>query len=198
MYRNLTRQEKTQVHRAFSRWGVYEALADKPLLVQDSSDIINNNRNYYQGNVVASAALKTIYLATPEIEYIAVNTQPSLAGLAIGHLKKQFMPTMAGADLFARLAQNNNNDKNNNNKFYVTVNENAEKLVLYGRDVMGESIVSASEQLNQNDLVILLNTKNEAIGIGKTRFSGKLILRNGKVTITTLVDAGYYLRDEGR
>ena len=82
------------------------------------------------------------------------------------------------------------------NKFYVTVNENAEKLILYGRDVMGESIIYASEELNENELVILLNQRQEALGIGKTRFSGKRVLHTGKVTITTLEDAGSYLRDE--
>jgi ribosome biogenesis protein Nip4 len=77
------------------------------------------------------------------------------------------------------------------------VTETSAQLVLYGRDVMGESIVAASQELKENDLVILLNTKHEAIGIGRTRFVGQSLLQNGKVAITTLADAGYYLRDEG-
>jgi predicted RNA-binding protein (TIGR00451 family) len=77
------------------------------------------------------------------------------------------------------------------------VNENAEKLVLYGRDIMGDSIVSASEALDENELVIITNEKREAIGVGRTRFAGKSILAKGRITITTLADAGQYLRDEG-
>ena len=169
-YRKLTRQEKTQVNRAFDRWAVYEALVNKTALMYDSGDF------------------KMVYLMTSELDSITVKLQPRLAGLAIGRLKKQFVPTMAGADLFARQGQKN--------KFYVTVNENAEKLILYGRDVMGESIIYASEELNENELVILLNQRQEAVGIGKTRFSGKRVLHTGKVTITTLADAGSYLRDE--
>jgi len=126
---------------------------------------------------------------TCEIESIVVNSQPHTAGLVLGQLKKQFTPSMSGADLFARLGKRN--------RFYVTVNENAEKLVLYGRDVLGESIVEAPEELEENDLVIILNTRHEAIGIGRTRFVGTALLQKGKATITTLVDAGYYLRDEG-
>jgi len=123
-----------------------------------------------------------------ELEVIA-RMQPYHMGLAIGELKKQFVPSMAGADLFARSGKRN--------EFYIILNENAEKLVLYGRDIMGESIVDASDTLNENELVILLNSRLEAIGIGRTRFAGRSILQKGKVTVTTLNDAGYYLREEG-
>jgi predicted RNA-binding protein (TIGR00451 family) len=171
LYRKPTREEKTQINRALDRWGAFEAMAGKALLVHENDE------------------LKTVCLVPQELEATIVKMQPHLAGLAIGLLKKQFLPSMSGADLFARLGKKN--------MFYVTVNENAEKLVLYGRDVMGESIVEASEELKENDLVIILNTKNEAIGIGRTRFAGRSLLQKGKAAITTLADAGYYLRDEG-
>jgi ribosome biogenesis protein Nip4 len=100
------------------------------------------------------------------------------------------MPSMQGADLFARVGRRN--------EYYVTVNKNSEQLVLYGRDVMGDSIVEASDsRLGENEVVILLNAKKEAIGIGRTRFGGKSLLQKGKITVTTLADAGYYLRGEG-
>jgi 60S ribosome subunit biogenesis protein NIP7 len=171
LYRKPTRGEKTQIKRALDRWGAFEALSGKALLVQENGE------------------LETVCLVPQELEAIILEMQPHLAGLALGKLKKQFVPSMSGADLFARLGKRN--------RFYVTVNENAEKLVLYGRDVMGESIVEASEELEENDLVIILNTKHEAIGIGRTRFEGRSLLQKGKVAITTLADAGYYLRDEG-
>jgi len=50
--------------------------------------------------------------------------------------------------------------------------------------------------LDENELVIILNSRLEAIGIGRTRFAGKSLLNKGKITITTVSDAGYYLRDE--
>ena len=118
-----------------------------------------------------------------------MHMQPSFAGLAIGELKKQFVPSMAGADLFARFGKTN--------EFYVTVNDNAEKLVLYGRDIMGDSIMEADGTLAENELVIVLNKNREAIGIGRTRFVGKLLLQKGRITVTTVADAGYYLREEG-
>lgn len=131
---------------------------------------------------------KMVCLVPGELEAIA-EMQPYIMGLAIGKLKKQFVPTMAGADLFARSGKRN--------EFYVTVNENAEKLVLYGRDVMGQSIVGASDMLDENELVIILNERQEAIGIGMTRFAGRSLLQKGRITMKTVADAGYYLREEG-
>jgi ribosome biogenesis protein Nip4 len=77
------------------------------------------------------------------------------------------------------------------------VSEKAENLVLYGRDVMGESIVAASNALDENELVIVLNTGFEAIAVGRTRFEGTLLFQKGRVTVSTIADAGYYLREEG-
>lgn len=168
-YRKPTREETTLVNRALGRWGAFEFFKDKLLMIQENGS-------------------KKVCLVPGDREVI-MQTQPYLAGLAIGEMKKQFVPSMAGADLFARAGKRN--------EFYITVNENAEKLVLYGRDVMGESIVEASGMLGENELVIILNDRLEAIGIGRTRFAGRSLLQKGKVTVTTLMDAGYYLREEG-
>lgn len=95
---------------------------------------------------------------------------------------------MQGADLIARISK----------KFpYVIVNQTAENLILYGRDVLGQSIIKTSNMLRENEIVILLNTKNEALGIGRTKASGESLLRRDKITIITLADAGCYLRSEG-
>lgn len=168
-YRKPTREETTRISRALDRWGVFEFFKGRSLMIQENGS-------------------KRVCLVPADQEAI-MQMQPYLAGLAIGHLNKQFVPSMAGADLFARSGKKNG--------FYITVNEHAEKLVLYGRDIMGESIVDASVTLGENELVIVLNCKLEAIGIGRTRFAGRSLLQKGKATVTTIMDAGYYLREEG-
>jgi 60S ribosome subunit biogenesis protein NIP7 len=169
MYRKPTREETTLINRALGRWGAFEFFKGRSLMIRENEN-------------------KTVCLVPGEPEAIA-QMQPYLAGLEIGELKKQFVPSMAGADLFARSGKRN--------EFYIAVNENAEKLVLYGRDVMGDSIVEAHDMLDENELVIILNDKHEPIGIGRTRFAGKYLLQKGKITVTTVADAGYYLREEG-
>jgi ribosome biogenesis protein Nip4 len=158
----------TLINRALDRWGVFEFFKGRTLMIEEKTD--------------------TVCLVPGGLEEI-MEMQPYLAGLAIGELKKQFVPSVAGADLFARCGKRN--------RFYVTVSEKAEKLVLYGRDIMGESIVDASDLLDENELVIILNSSLEAIGVGRTRFAGRSLLQKGRVAVTTLSDAGYYLRDEG-
>jgi ribosome biogenesis protein Nip4 len=166
MYRKPTKEEKTLLNRAFDRWGAFDHFKDKPLLISGTQ----------------------VCLVSQELEPIVLQSQSGPAGLVIGDLKKQFMPSMAGADLFARVRSKND--------LYVTVNDNAEQLVLYGRDVMGDSITNASDVLRENELVILLGSFG-AIGVGRTRFAGKMLFQTGKITITNVIDAGYYLREEG-
>jgi 60S ribosome subunit biogenesis protein NIP7 len=173
IYCKPDRTERTKINRALDRWGAFEFFKDKVIILQkdDSKKVM-------------------VCLVNDKIEELMASMiHPYSLGLAIGELRKQFIPSIAGADLFARFGQRN--------KFYIVVSEKAEKLVLYGRDIMGESIVEASDTLGENELVILLNTSHEAIAIGRTRFSGSSLLQKGRVTVTTLSDAGYYLREEG-
>lgn len=131
---------------------------------------------------------KTVCLVSPDLEK-RMDLAPFSAGLAVGELGKQFSPTLAGADLFTRVGHRN--------RFYVSVADNAEQLVLYGRDVMGDSVIDVATDLGENELVILTNRRGDSIGIGRTRFSGGGLLQKRRITITTLADAGRYLRDEG-
>jgi 60S ribosome subunit biogenesis protein NIP7 len=165
----------TKINRALDRWGAFEFFKDKTLMIRkdDEKEVV-------------------LCLVTDGIEDMMMMikmAQPYSLGLAIGKLKKQFIPSVAGADLFARYGMRN--------KFYIVVGDQAEKLVLYGRDIMGESIVEASDALNENELVIVLNKTLDAIAVGRTRFAGSSLFQKGKVTVTTIADAGYYLREEG-
>lgn len=170
--RELTRQEKTTLNRAFDRWGVFEYLSDKPVMIAEH----NGSRK--------------VCLASPRLASLSLKLRPSYCGLVIGESKKSFTPSVAGADIFARHAKKN--------QYYVVVSDAAEQLVLYGRDIMGDSIVHASEDLGENELVIILNRNLDSIGLGRTRFSGSEIMQKGRVTITTTADAGLYLREEGQ
>jgi len=169
-----TKEERTQINRALDRWGAFEFFKHKSLIIQE----VDTKKN------------KLVCLVTDGLEKVVQAIDPYSAGLAIGELKKQFLPSIAGADLFARNGERKN-------KYYIKVGDQAEKLVLYGRDIMGESIVEASDALDENELVIVLNTACQAIAVGRTRFAGRSLLQKGRVTVSTITDAGYYLREEG-
>lgn len=165
-FRALTRQEHTLLNRALDRWGAFDALKEKTFLTDG----------------------KRVCLVSQELAQVALKLQPDECGLAVGELGKQFSPTLAGAGLFSRLS--------GGGRYYISVGDSAEQLVLYGRDVMGDSITNAASDLDENEPVIITNRAGEAIGIGRTRFAGKSLLQKGRITVTTLVDAGSYLRDE--
>jgi 60S ribosome subunit biogenesis protein NIP7 len=174
MYCKPARAERTQINRALDRWGAFEFFKDKAFLIEKD------------GNKKV-----VVCIVTDRLEEVMMihTTDLYRSGLAIGELKKQFIPSIAGADLFARYGERN--------KFYIAVSEKAENLLLYGRDIMGESIIEASDALNENELVIVLNKWFEAIAVGRTRFAGRSLFQKGRVTVTNISDAGYYLREEG-
>ncbi len=175
IYSKPARSEKTKINRALDRWGAFEFFKDKPLMIQKDE---------------TEKAVVCLVNDRIEEQVEDIHTmQPYSLGLAIGELKKQFIPSIAGADLFARYGERN--------KFYIMVAEKAENLVLYGRDILGESILAASEALDENELVIVLNRGYEAIAVGRTRFAGRSLFQKGRVTVSTIADAGYYLREEG-
>jgi 60S ribosome subunit biogenesis protein NIP7 len=173
MYRKPTRKELTILKRAFNKWGVFDFFKDKSILLKEI-----NTRN-----------IREVYYLSNEIEKIALLQQPLYAGLMIGELKKHFSLSMQGADLVSKISK----------QFpYIIVNEAAEKSILYGKNVYSRSIISTSSTINENEVVIILNQKKEAIAIGKTRFGDNLLLQNGKIVVTTMIDAGLYLRSEGK
>jgi ribosome biogenesis protein Nip4 len=172
MYRRPTRQELTILNRAFNKWGVFDFFKNKSILIKE----------------IKTRNIREVYFLSNEIEKIALSEQPSYAGLMIGELKKNFSLSMQGADLISNISE----------QFpYIIVNETAEKSTLYGKNVYSRSIISTSSAINENEVVIILNQKREAIAIGKTRFGESLLLQNDKIAVTTMIDAGLYLRSEG-
>ena len=173
MYRRPTREESTTLRRAFHWWGIFEFLQDKPLSIKDQ---INDSA-------------KQVYLLTPEVEGISLGRVLAHAGLMIGIFKKKFMLSMAGADLVARESK----------KFpHVVVDDDAEKAILYGKNILGESIVENTEIIVENQLLIILNLHREAIWIGMTKYHARYLPQRGIATVMTLIDAGIYLRNEQR
>jgi ribosome biogenesis protein Nip4 len=173
MYRKPTRKELTILKRAFNKWGVFDFFKDKSILLKE----------------IKTRNIREVYYLSNEIEKIALLQQPLYAGLMIGELKKHFSLSMQGADLISKISK----------QFpYIIVNEAAEKSTLYGKNVYSRSIISTSRIINENEVVIILNQKKEAITIGKTRFGDNLLLQNGKIVVTTMIDAGLYLRSEGK
>ena len=177
-YREPTRQEITVLRRCFNRWGIFDYIVDKEILIREKK--------------MHDSRIKEVLVTTKD-NFETTKDNPSLChvGLLIGQLRrKSFAPSMAGADLIARVSASFP---------FVIVNQVAESLVLYGRDIMNASIIEYGN-LNKSDIVvIILNESRIAIGIGiaiavpsakNTRIFDK------RIVVKTIMDAGYYLRNE--
>jgi ribosome biogenesis protein Nip4 len=178
-YRELTRQELTVLRRSLDRWGIFYFVLEKKILLREEKSL--------------GTSRKEIYLTTKDVAQALVEWGPlSYFGIMIGHLtRRTFTPSMAGADLISRVSD----------KFpFVVVNRSAEALVLYGRDIMSGSVLNSRGATKNNKLVIILNESRFAIGLGITMRSleNTIDLKDDRIVVKTMIDAGHYLRDETR
>jgi len=117
----------------------------------------------------------------------ALKDDPYLVGIKLGEMRKQVSLDLEGAQIFAQ----------NTSKKRIVVTDQAEALVLYGRDVFGQSITRHTDDFSENEIVLITNRHGDAIGIGRTRFSAYRIQKQG-VTVTNIADRGWYLREENK
>lgn len=171
MIREVTREETTIIRREFNKWGIFNYLNDKVFALKECKN-----------------SVKSIFIIPLILKKLIFNPYSCYGGLQIGTFqKKKFIPSITFFDIVAKYS---------NNFLYIIVDCNGEKLILYGRDIFGNSILYASENIEENSIILILNKSKELLGIGRSRFHITKIKENGKVTINTLMDIGTYLRSE--
>ncbi|MBD3352578.1 MAG: hypothetical protein GF364_13905 [Candidatus Lokiarchaeota archaeon] len=75
----------------------------------------------------------------------------------------------------------------------IVVNRAAEKSFLYGNTLHHSDFVNSPQQLNRKDVIFVLNTRNQLIGIGYIYKPYKSV-PGAKLELRNLVDYGYYIR----
>jgi 60S ribosome subunit biogenesis protein NIP7 len=168
MYRELSREEKTILNRFFDKWDLFDYFRNKNLLVKEGK-------------------AREIFLMTEDAKTLALRKNPHLVGIKLGEIRKQVSLDLEGAQIFAQ--------KSGRKK--IVVNDEAEALVLYGRDVFGQSIIKHTNDFGENEVVLITNKHGDAIGMGRTRYSADKVQKNG-VTVTNIADRGWYLREENK
>ncbi|RLF56750.1 MAG: hypothetical protein DRN25_07560 [Thermoplasmata archaeon] len=118
---------------------------------------------------------KEVFITTPQVYGLLNKLKKEVysVGVLIGEFKRGRFLLGLGGMVFSKNKR-------------VVVNDKAEQLVLYGRDVFPKSIIHKPE-LKFGEKCIIVNKKNEAIGIGKVN----------KDKIINLLDLGWYLRRGG-
>lgn len=110
---------------------------------------------------------------------------PLYAGIEVCKIRKHLHPSLSILQLFV----------DNRCSKQVMINDHAEQLFLYGRDIFGSSIIEHTTDFIANDEVIIINRYRDALGIGKARYDHTKINMN-KITINNLIDLGAYLKED--
>ena len=76
-----------------------------------------------------------------------------------------FVLTIAGAKRLVREV--------NPLRCWVKIHDNAEPFVSKGRSAFAKHVVDADEEIRPNEEVIVINTKNEVLAVGRALLSGK-------------------------
>ncbi len=134
-------------------------------------------------------ARRTLCLATRELLQLPLELllDAEHAGLPVGELEADGQDTwftldLQGATRLAALTRAQT----------VRVRERAAHLFLYGRDILGESVLWYDGRLKPGDACVVCSPRGEALGIGAVvgRFKGQ------RSAVRPLHDLGSYLRDE--
>ncbi|AGK61968.1 Protein involved in ribosomal biogenesis, contains PUA domain [Archaeoglobus sulfaticallidus PM70-1] len=173
--RDPNEKELKTIRKALGAFGKKDFLADKRILIAE-----------YKNK-------KEVYFLSPELhdflkEGLRNGNLKSIvcAGIKLGEVGKRFRLTLEGAYYLS------------SKKKRVYVNERGEMLFLYGRDIFSESVVKVSESIKENDIVFVCNKHGDVLGIGKSRYDGRIMrsVEKDRVVVENLVDRGEYLRKE--
>jgi 60S ribosome subunit biogenesis protein NIP7 len=106
------------------------------------------------------------------------------AGIKVGEVGKRFRFSLEGTFYLA-----------NKKRKRIYVNNKGEMLFLYGRDILAESVVDVTDDVRENDMVMVCNARDDIIGIGRSEFDASRIREVEKrVVVENFVDRGEYLR----
>lgn len=213
MFKLVSSKEETILKREFNKWGIFDTFKDLEIIIkisekrdsmhlEDKLDkvLLENNNLKIRKKETSRDKLKltgnncNIYLCSnKEQKEIAIELQPLHTGIIIGQIKnKRFIPNLNFAEIIIKYNPILNYP-------YVILEDKGANLVLYGRDIMGKSILEFNNQINENQLLIILNQKKEVIGIGRSRYKNKLICQTDKITIDNIQDIGtHYLKYENK
>ncbi|MFX1321129.1 MAG: PUA domain-containing protein [Promethearchaeota archaeon] len=127
---------------------------------------------------------------TKSVDRLTQNTSINIAGSYFGFIKKgDFYLSLEGTEFLLNLGCFSKRQK-------IIVNENGEKAILYGNQILKRMVIKVPNELEKNDFLIVLNLNDELIAIGKSHVSYHTYknLKPNDLVVLNLVDKGYYLR----
>ncbi|MFX1503091.1 MAG: methyltransferase domain-containing protein, partial [Promethearchaeota archaeon] len=124
------------------------------------------------------------------LKSINTYTNISSGGLYFGFIKKgNFLLSLEGAEFLLK-------NRFITNYRILSLNNEGERAILYGNDIVKENVIKYPQDLNKDDFLIIVNPQNEVIAIARALANKQELINlshRAKVALS-LIDKGYYLR----
>src|SRR6476469_5960417 len=179
MFKLVSEKEETILKREFNKWSIFDVYKDLEIVIKIFKE---KDPKYLEGKsdkvLIEKNNLKNRNRDTLKDKIKLIN--------------KKFIPNLNFAEIIVKYNSTLNYP-------YVILENKRANLVLYGRDIMGKSILEFNNQIKENQILLILNQKKEVIGIGRSRYNNKLIEQTDKITIDNIQDIGtHYLKYENK
>lgn len=182
--RKPSKKELKTILSAFRAYGF--ELDDKEILVREVMQKTQKNKKIKEVLLLSKDLLEFL-----DNKNLSENLMDKLmdklilAGVKIGEIGKRFRFSLEGSYYIAKKKRKR-----------VYVNDRGEMLFLYGRDIFSASVVKVTDDVKENDIIMVCNKDGDIIGIGKSRFNADVMrsVDEDRVVVENLVDRGEYLR----
>ena len=175
VYREPTQAEAETIRDSLLYW-----------IDEEKFQLINEKHHF----IIGDGNWKEVFITNKTTSAFITKKEPISPysiGLGIGEIKKNdLLLTLSGGYFVSPYT-----DKK------VIINPDSEQLFLYKRDIHCKSIISIKQGLSRNDKVLVTNTSNDYLGLGKILLSISDFndpKKEDEVAIKNLIDLGWYLR----
>ncbi len=168
---------------------IEEEQLDKELSYWISED--NKQRLYLENRfMVGEGNWRELFIVNPTTYELVINDEmisPYSVGLGFGEYKKSgLLLSLGGAGILC-----------NQTEIKAVLVDEAEQLFLFKRDIISTSISQITKKVNIGDKVIVVNTKNEFLGVGKLEQILDDITNHKdtrSIALRNIIDLGWFLR----
>ncbi len=168
---------------------IEEEQLDKELSYWISED--NKQRLYLENRfMVGEGNWRELFIVNPTTYELVINDEmisPYSVGLGFGEYKKSgLLLSLGGAGILC-----------NQTEIKAVLVDEAEQLFLFKRDIISTSISQITKKVNIGDKVIVVNTKNEFLGVGKLEQILDDIINHKdtrSIALRNIIDLGWFLR----
>ncbi|MHA1628605.1 MAG: NIP7 pre-PUA domain-containing protein [Candidatus Heimdallarchaeota archaeon] len=175
VFRELTNEEETILQTELDYW-----LEEKELLSFKKENSF----------LIAEGKWCELVITTKKVgRFFKENAQisPYSIGITFGEIKnRKILLSLGGAEELCTISRKK-----------LKINETAEQLFLYQRDILSKSIIEYPTHVNKGQKILVTNPQGDCLGVGQLLLSREEVAKvenAERIAVKNLKDLGWYLR----